>query len=194
MGEGIGIVSFEELLSYLRYFATADRLQALRDTPPEERAGAWAAFWKSTDPNPATVENEALTDYFEPMDGDDANERAVIVSGDEARAALSRLAGLVPRIAVLEGPDGQVFQIGIGGPWAGFARIETERGHGLEQQRVRIALPQIVSAPAQVEFLRWAQPCTLAREELFPAAEVVELVAAFVGTGAFPEWVGWRSG
>lgn len=65
VGEGIGIVSFEELLSYLRYFATADRLQALRDTPPEERAAAWAAFWKSTDPNPATVENEALTDYFE---------------------------------------------------------------------------------------------------------------------------------
>jgi GWxTD domain-containing protein len=65
VGEGMGIVSFEELLSYLRYFATAQRLQALRDTPPEQRAAAWAAFWKETDPNPATIENEALVDYFE---------------------------------------------------------------------------------------------------------------------------------
>jgi GWxTD domain-containing protein len=65
VGEGIGIVNFDELLSYLRYFATAERLQALRDTPPDQRAAAWAAFWKSTDPNPATAENEALTDYFE---------------------------------------------------------------------------------------------------------------------------------
>jgi len=65
VGEGMGIISFEELLSYLRYFATAERLQALRDTPADQRAAAWAAFWKETDPNSATIENEALVDYFE---------------------------------------------------------------------------------------------------------------------------------
>lgn len=65
VGEGMGIISFEELLSYLRYFATAERLQALRDTPTDQRAAAWAAFWKETDPNPATIENEALVEYFE---------------------------------------------------------------------------------------------------------------------------------
>lgn len=65
VGEGIGIVNFEELLSYLRYFATAERLQALRDLAPANRAEGWAAFWKETDPNPATAENEALRDYFE---------------------------------------------------------------------------------------------------------------------------------
>jgi GWxTD domain-containing protein len=65
VGEGIGIVSFDELLSYLRYFATAERLQALRDAPADQRAAVWAAFWKSSDPNPATVENEAIVEYFE---------------------------------------------------------------------------------------------------------------------------------
>lgn len=65
VGEGMGIVGFEELLSYLRYFATAERLQALRDTPADQRAAAWSAFWKESDPNPATIENEALVDYFD---------------------------------------------------------------------------------------------------------------------------------
>ena len=65
VGEGMGIVSFEELLSYLRYFATAERLQALRDAPTEVRAASWAEFWKESDPNPATIENEAIVEYFE---------------------------------------------------------------------------------------------------------------------------------
>ena len=133
-----------------------------------------------------------LTDYFEPMDGDDENERAPIHSGDEARAVLTRLAGLEPRIAEVEGPAGQVLQIGIGGPWAGFARFDKERWHGLERERMCMALPRVASAPGRVEFLRWAQPCTLGPDALFPAAEVVELVAEFVRTGSFPGWVGWR--
>jgi GWxTD domain-containing protein len=65
VGEGMGIANFDELLSYLRYFATADRLQQLRDTPPAQRGAAWYAFWKESDPNPLTQENEALTDYFD---------------------------------------------------------------------------------------------------------------------------------
>jgi GWxTD domain-containing protein len=65
VGEGLGIISFDDLLSYLRYFATPERLQALRDLPPGERAAGWAAFWRETDPDPATIENEALRDYFE---------------------------------------------------------------------------------------------------------------------------------
>jgi GWxTD domain-containing protein len=63
-GDEFGITSFDELLSYLRYFVSPQRLQTLRDTPPEQRAAAWAAFWKQTDPNPATPDNEGLRDYF----------------------------------------------------------------------------------------------------------------------------------
>lgn len=63
-GDEFGITSFDELLSYLRYFVSPQRIQAMRDTPPEQRAAAWAAFWKQTDPNPSSPQNEALRDYF----------------------------------------------------------------------------------------------------------------------------------
>lgn len=63
-GDEFGITSFDDLLSYLRYFVSPQRMQTLRDTPPEQRAAAWALFWKQTDPNPATPDNEALRDYF----------------------------------------------------------------------------------------------------------------------------------
>lgn len=63
-GDEFGITSFDELLSYLRYFVSPQRVQLLRDTPPDQRAAVWAAFWKQTDPNPSTLENEALRDYF----------------------------------------------------------------------------------------------------------------------------------
>jgi GWxTD domain-containing protein len=63
-GDEFGITSFDELLSYLRYFVSPQRVQALRDAPPEQRAALWAAFWKQTDPTPSTPDNEALRDYF----------------------------------------------------------------------------------------------------------------------------------
>jgi GWxTD domain-containing protein len=63
-GDEFGITSFDELLSYLRYFVSPTRIQALKDAPPEQRAAVWNAFWKQTDPNPSTPENEALRDYF----------------------------------------------------------------------------------------------------------------------------------
>jgi len=63
-GDEFGITSFDDLLSYLRYFVSPQQIQTLRDTPPEQRAAAWAAFWKRTDPNPSTPDNEALRDYF----------------------------------------------------------------------------------------------------------------------------------
>jgi len=33
-------------------------------TRPEARADAWRQFWRETDPNPETPENEALNSYF----------------------------------------------------------------------------------------------------------------------------------
>lgn len=62
--EGLAITSFEDMVSYLRYFATPEQLQSLRDAPPAERGKAWIAFLRSTDPDPATPEHEALRDYF----------------------------------------------------------------------------------------------------------------------------------
>jgi GWxTD domain-containing protein len=62
--DDLAAVSFDELLGYLRYFATIGRLRTLRDTAPEARPGAWGAFLRATDPLPGTPEHEGLREYF----------------------------------------------------------------------------------------------------------------------------------
>jgi len=64
-GPGIGILSFDEMLRRLRYFATPEQLRALGATPRTDRAAAWAQFWKETDPVSGTAEHEGLRDYFD---------------------------------------------------------------------------------------------------------------------------------
>lgn len=64
-GEDLPVATMEQMLVYLRFFASPARLRALRDTTPEARARLWAAFLAQTDPNPATAEHEGLRDYFQ---------------------------------------------------------------------------------------------------------------------------------
>jgi GWxTD domain-containing protein len=63
-GEDIPLMSFEDMLGYLKFFGTSSRLNALRNAPPEKRATVWADFLKSTDPVPETAVNEDLQAYF----------------------------------------------------------------------------------------------------------------------------------
>jgi GWxTD domain-containing protein len=63
-GEDLPIAPFEEMLGYLRFFASANRLRALRDAAPDRRAELWADFLRETDPAPHTPEHEALQAYF----------------------------------------------------------------------------------------------------------------------------------
>ena len=65
LGDEVPIASFQEMLGYLRYFTTPERLKPLRDATPAARAEAWAQFLKSTDPLPGTAEHEGLRDYFQ---------------------------------------------------------------------------------------------------------------------------------
>ena len=52
------------MASLLRYFDQQDWVDSLKRSPPESRPDVWHEFWKATDPNPITPENEALDDYF----------------------------------------------------------------------------------------------------------------------------------
>jgi GWxTD domain-containing protein len=63
-GEDIPLMSFEDMLGYLRFFASASRLSVLRNAPPERRATAWAEFLRATDPIPETSINEDMQSYF----------------------------------------------------------------------------------------------------------------------------------
>ena len=63
-GEDIPIMSFANMIEYLRFFAPEWRLKPLRDAPPGQRASAWSAFLRETDPIPETPINEELESYF----------------------------------------------------------------------------------------------------------------------------------
>lgn len=63
-GEGLPVAKFEDMLTYLRWFAAPYRLKQLRDTTPEARPAAWVAFVKATDVSPLTPVNEELVEYF----------------------------------------------------------------------------------------------------------------------------------
>lgn len=63
-GEDIPLMSFEDMLGYLRFFAGPSRLNALRDAPLERRATMWAEFLRATDPIPETAINEEMQTYF----------------------------------------------------------------------------------------------------------------------------------
>ena len=73
LGEEMAIASFVEMLSYLRFFAAPERLQALRDASSQERARAWSTFWRETYPLPSTPEHEGLREYFDRIQN--ANQR-----------------------------------------------------------------------------------------------------------------------
>lgn len=63
-GEDIPLMSFEDMLGYLRFFAAPGRLNALKSAPPERRASVWAQFLRATDPYPETPINEDMQAYF----------------------------------------------------------------------------------------------------------------------------------
>ncbi len=63
-GEDIPIMSFQNMIEYLRFFAPEWRLRPLRDAPPPQRASVWAAFLRDTDPIPETSVNEEMESYF----------------------------------------------------------------------------------------------------------------------------------
>ncbi len=63
-GEEMPVARFEDMLAFLRYFATASRLQKLRETSAAERPAAWTAFLAETDSTPNTPDHEDLRNYF----------------------------------------------------------------------------------------------------------------------------------
>lgn len=58
------ITNFEEMANLLRYFDHPEWVDSLRRAPPDKRPDVWRDFWRATDPNPISAENEALDDYF----------------------------------------------------------------------------------------------------------------------------------
>jgi GWxTD domain-containing protein len=58
------VANLDDIVALLRYFPGVDSLRTLLLASPGERSMAWQRFWRQSDPNPATPENEALDQYF----------------------------------------------------------------------------------------------------------------------------------
>jgi GWxTD domain-containing protein len=58
------VANFEGVLNLLRYFGADEEIRGMRSAPDSLRPFLWRKFWKDTDPNPVTPENEALQQYF----------------------------------------------------------------------------------------------------------------------------------
>jgi GWxTD domain-containing protein len=118
-GDDLPVAAFEEMLSYLRFFASATRLRALRESPPDRRAQLWADFLRETDPSPQTPENEALQAYFARIQAANARFR------DETRAGWLSDRGMV--FVALGEPD-QVLDQAVPAPGSqaiqGFTRVQ----------------------------------------------------------------------
>jgi len=63
-GPDLPVVTFEDMVSYLRFFASNSKLRSLENAKAETRGSVWSTFLHSTDPIPETPQNEALQDYF----------------------------------------------------------------------------------------------------------------------------------
>jgi GWxTD domain-containing protein len=58
------VTNLDDVLSLLRYFGREQEIQKIRAAAAPDRAELWRAFWRGTDPDTTTPENEALTAYF----------------------------------------------------------------------------------------------------------------------------------
>jgi GWxTD domain-containing protein len=63
-GDDIPLLSYEEMMTQLFYYAAPDRIKTLREAPVDKRGTVWAEFLRSTDPVPSTPEHEGLQAYF----------------------------------------------------------------------------------------------------------------------------------
>ncbi len=63
-GPDLPVLSFKEMLGYLRFFRARDKLASLYSATAENRAARWSEFLRATDPEPSTPQNEALDAYF----------------------------------------------------------------------------------------------------------------------------------
>lgn len=132
-GNDIPLLSYEELINQLRYYAAPERLKALRDTPVDQRGTAWAAFLKSSDPAPATPEHEGLQTYFARL------HQAAIRFRDDAGGRSGFLSDRAKVYVVLGEPD-QLYEQNTNGSTSGLSISQRGKLQYWDYQQYRIRL------------------------------------------------------
>ena len=108
-GNDIPLLSYEELINQLRYYASPERLKSLRETPVDQRGEAWASFLRSSDPSPSTPEHEGLETYFARL------QQAAIRFRDDGTSRAGWLSDRA-RVYVALGEPDQLYEQNVNGP------------------------------------------------------------------------------
>jgi GWxTD domain-containing protein len=58
------VTNYDQMLDLLRYFGNDRLLDSIRNAPAADRPALWRLFWRETDPDKSTSENEAINTYF----------------------------------------------------------------------------------------------------------------------------------
>ena len=132
-GNDIPLLSYEELINQLRYYAAPERLKALRDTPVDQRGTAWAAFLRSSDPAPATPEHEGLQTYFARL------QQAAIRFRDDAGGRSGFLSDRAKAYVVLGEPD-QLYEQNTNGSVTGMSVSQRGKLQYWDYQQYRLRL------------------------------------------------------
>jgi GWxTD domain-containing protein len=133
-GSDIPLLSYEDLINQLRYYAAPERLRSLRETPLEQRGQAWAAFLRASDPAPATPEHEGLQTYFSRL------QQATIRFRDDGGGRGGWLSDRA-RVYVVMGEPDQLYEQSTSGPMTRTSISQRGRLQFWEygQYRVRLA-------------------------------------------------------
>lgn len=133
-GPDLPVLTFGDMIGYLRFFAPNRELQALYDATPETRGAVWTAFLRATDRSPATPQNESLQEYFLRI-----------------REANYRFRG--------EGPDGWLTDrgstyVGLGEPTAMYQEEGYLNNYSINAgQKVRVQIWEYQSLQARLVFV-----------------------------------------
>lgn len=64
LGGDLPVTTFDDMLSFLRFYASPTRLEKLRNSAETDRPVLWTEFMRDTDTSPETAEHEDLRAYF----------------------------------------------------------------------------------------------------------------------------------
>lgn len=133
-GNDIPLLSYEELLNQLRYYASPERLKSLRDMPVEQRGRAWAAFLRSSDPAPATSEHEGLQTYFGRL------QQAALRFRDDGISSRAGWLADRARVYVVLGEPDQLYEQTTNGPLTRTSVSQRGRLQYWEYNQYRVRL------------------------------------------------------
>ncbi len=63
-GMPVSIVDLDKAIAEMQYIAPKDKIDEMKDAPPDKKKEMFYNFWKSHDPTPNTDDNELMDEYY----------------------------------------------------------------------------------------------------------------------------------